>query len=786
MSRLPSITPPDKTLVSDGRRIGSWSSARRPLTSRIIAADRRRIRSPAMRITDWVAAKDPDYLALRRAVRAAIVAPICLALTVEVIGDAAMATFAVFAAIGLLILVDIPGPMRQRLANYAALAGAGAVLVCLATPLSGNVWLATISMALVGFAIVFVGVLSSVLAASTTALLLAWILPVSTQAPAADIPARVSGWGLGSALAILALALIWPPKANDPLREQAGETCRRTAIRLRGQATAAMDRSSAQARAEDPELAAAADAAMSKLKRTFRRTPYRPTTLSTGGRAMVRMIDELDWVSVVANQYGSAVKQAPAVADVAAVWDAAADVLDRCADILGLPSDANSQAARAALDAALERLEAAMHVVRHSATIRSQLVFTSCEPSFRGQELSYAVRQVGRNVALMAAADARSFVDRLLGRTPDMQSSLGVARFRARSHFDVRSVWLHNSLRSAAALAVAVFVATTLGVQHSFWVVLGVLSVLRSTALNTGQNAVRGLVGTVVGFVVGGAILIGIGTNTVVLWVLLPIAVLAAGFAPAAISFLAGQAAFTVVVVMLFNIIHPAGWRVGLIRVEDVAIGCLVSLVVGLVFWPRGAATALGVALSAAYRSSSHYLSRAIDANLTGRGGAATAEKAAALADFGRLDDAFRQFLAERGAKHVPLAEASSLVTGTVALRLSADAVVDLWHDVDGAKNLANADRAVVASAEQIERWYDSLAESLSLDGQLPPDPISGKQIGEDRWAAALAADTVPGTEMAAVRVIWTADHLDAARRQQPKLVEAARMAAKSRGAWLT
>ena len=739
-----------------------------------------------MRITDWVAAKDPDYLALRRAVRAAIVAPICLALTVEVIGDTAMATFAVFAAIGLLILVDLPGPTRQRLVSYAALAGAGAVLVCLATPLSGNVWLATISMALVGFAIVFVGVLSSVLAASTTALLLAWILPVSTQGSAADIPARVSGWGLGSAIAILALALIWPPKANDPLRDQAGETCRRIAIRLRGQATAAMERSSAQARTEDPESAAAAQAAISKLKRTFRRTPYRPTTLSTGGRAMVRMIDELDWVSIVANQYGSAVKHAPAVADVAAVWDAAADVLDRCADILRLPSDADSQAMRTALDAALERLEASMHVVRHSATIRSQLVFTSCEPSFRGQELSYAVRQVGRNVALMAAADARSFVDRLLGRTPDMQSSLGVARFRARSHFDVRSVWLHNSLRSAAALAVAVFVATTLGVQHSFWVVLGVLSVLRSTALNTGQNAVRGLVGTVVGFVVGGAILIGIGTNTVVLWVLLPIAVLAAGFAPAAISFLAGQAAFTVVVVMLFNIIHPAGWRVGLIRVEDVAIGCFVSLVVGLVFWPRGAATALGAALSAAYRSSSHYLSRAIDANLTGRGGAATAEKAAALADFGRLDDAFRQFLAERGAKHVPLAEASSLVTGTVALRLSADAVVDLWHDVDGAQYLANADRAVVASAEQIERWYDSLAESLSLDGHMPPDPISGKQIGEDRWAAALAADTVPGTEMSAVRVIWTADHLDAARRLQPKLVEAARMAARSRGAWLT
>ena len=739
-----------------------------------------------MRITDWVAAKDPEYLALRRAVRAAIVTPICLLLTVEVIGDPVMATFSAFASIGLLILVDIPGPMRQRLVSYVALGGACSVLVCLATLLSGNVWLATISMAVVGFGVVFAGVLSSVLAASTTTLLLAWILPVSTKASAADIPARVSGWALGSALAILAVALIWPAGSSDPLRHQAAETCRRIAIRLRAQAIAAVNRSSADARTEDPDSAAAAQAAMNKLKGTFRRTPYRPTTLSTSGRAMVRMIDELDWVSVVADQYRSAVKHAPAVADVAAVWDAAADVLDRCAHVLGLPPDADSRAARTALDAAVERLEAAMHVVRHSATIRSQLVFTSCEPSFRGQELSYAVRQVGRNVALMAAAEARSFIDQLLGRTPDMQSSLGVARFRARSHFDVRSVWLHNSLRSAAALAVAVFVATQLGVQHSFWVVLGVLSVLRSTALNTGQSAVRGLLGTVVGFVVGGAILLGIGTNTVVLWVLLPFVLLAAGFAPAAISFLVGQAAFTLVVVMLLNIIHPAGWQVGLIRVEDVAIGCLVSLAVGLVFWPRGAATALGAALSAAYRSSAHYLSRAVDANLTGRGGAAIAEKATALADFGRLDDAFRQFLAERGAKHVPLAEASSLVTGTVALRLSADAVVDLWHDVDGAKDLGNADREVVASAQQIERWYDSLAESLSLDGHMPPDPISGKQIGEDRWAAALAADTVPGTEMSAVRVIWTADHLDAARRLQPKLAEAARTAAESRGAWLT
>ena len=44
--------------------------------------------------------------------------------------------------------------------------------------------------------------------------------------------------------------------------------------------------------------------------------------------------------------------------------------------------------------------------------------------------------------------------------------------------------------------------------------VLGALSVLRSNALNTGQDAIRAMLGTVAGFIVGAALLVGIGTNT--------------------------------------------------------------------------------------------------------------------------------------------------------------------------------------------------------------------------------------------------------------------------------
>ena len=79
------------------------------------------------------------------------------------------------------------------------------------------------------------------------------------------------------------------------------------------------------------------------------------------------------------------------------------------------------------------------------------------------------------------------------------------------------------------------------------------------------------------------------------------------------ISFAAGQAGFSVVVIILFNIIDPTGWRVGLTRIEDVAIGCAVSLVVGLLFWPRGATAALGRALSDAFATNSGYLADAVD-----------------------------------------------------------------------------------------------------------------------------------------------------------------------------
>jgi hypothetical protein len=213
-----------------------------------------------------------------------------------------------------------------------------------------------------------------------------------------------------------------------------------------------------------------------------------------------------------------------------------------------------------------------------------------------------------------------------------------------------------------------------------------------------------------------------------------------------------------------------------------VAIGGAVSLVVGLLFWPRGAAAGLGKALADAYNATSHYLSEAV---AYGVGCCDEShpntpppqrEAAAAAEAVTRLDDAFRGFLTERGSKATTLAEMTELVTGATGVTLAADGVLDLWSDgtaVEGDRSAARA--ALLASAHGVTDWYDHFA--LSLDGLEPaPAPLARDEAADGRLIAAVARDLRDPDGIATatgVRVIWTGDHLDAARRLQDGLVEA-------------
>ncbi len=740
----------------------------------------------------WLRTHDPGFSALRRAGRAAIVMPALFALGSQVIGNPTVSIFAAIGAFAMLLLVDFGGPIRSRLQAQAALAATGAVFVCLGTLASRSSVVAALAMAIVAFGVLFAGVVSSVLAGATVALLLAFILPVSLAGPVSSIPDRLAGWGLASAASFVAIAVLWPAPARDPLRQAAVAACRALAARLRADVAVVLEGQAGPSPAEHAAVIAHASAAVAAVHQTFFATPYRPTGLSTSGRTVVRLVDELNWLDAIVVQTplpsGAMASKRPACvvkSRVAAVLETGADLL---AEAGGRPDK---------LDAALTELHEALVEMERNATgalpglhtdpdSRVMEIVNALDPSFRAQELSFAVSLIAANIELTAAAERRSWLASVLGRRPTgVPGTFSAAQERAVAHVARNSVWLHNSVRGAIGLAIAVFVADRTGVQHSFWVVLGALSVLRSNALSTGQNVVRGLIGTVVGFIAGAGLLAVIGTDHALLWFLLPPAILFAGFAPAAISFAAGQAAFTLTLVILFNILQPAGWRVGLIRIEDVAIGCAVSVVVGLFFWPRGAAAALGRALAEAYADSARYLAAAVefgvgrcDRGLPARP-APLDESLRAAAAARRLDDAFRGFLAERGVKPVALTDVTSLLTGVAGLRLAADAILDLWQRDDGRSggDRAAARTALLASADAVAGWYERFAASLS-PGSRVPEPVAQDQIGSGRLVDAVQRDLrdQDGTASAtAVRIIWTGDHLDAARRLQDGLVGPAR-----------
>jgi len=270
-----------------------------------------------------------------------------------------------------------------------------------------------------------------------------------------------------------------------------------------------------------------------------------------------------------------------------------------------------------------------------------------------------------------------------------------------RTHLRPTSVWFRNRLRAALALGLAVLVTRIVRVDHSFWVVLGTLSVLRSNALGTGRTALLAIEGTVVGLVIAAVLTLAIGTDEVGLWITLPIVAFLAAYVPTVVSFLVGQAGFTLFVIVLFDLLQPQGWRLGLVRLEDVALGIGVSLVVAVLLWPRGARGQLRSALAALYRADAACLQAAFGYLLGRRSQREVdASRRAADAEMARAGEAFDGFLTERGSRMVPTVTWGRVATAGNDVLLAADAMEAmglLGYRTDGCERCVDRVRRDVA-----------------------------------------------------------------------------------------
>ena len=620
------------------------------------------------RMVQRVRERDPEHDAARRAVRAAIVLPVAAAIGFAVGTGSQTPLFAIFGTVALLVTLDFPGNRPARALAYGGLGVNGVILITLGSLVAPIPWLAVLTMFVLAVVVTLSGVLSETVAAGQRSTLLTFVLPTCT--PVGPIPERLLGWCIALALAVPAALFLLPPRHHDELRRHAAQVCRALADRLDG-------------------LASADDvtAAMGALRANFLGADFRPVGLTAGSRALVRVVDDLQWLSDrVTDGSGEllAEMRTPVV-----------DVLRESALVLSTSRVADRDAHRLDLAKAL-----AVQALIAQSRYRDDIVEILAEPDdataigvgrklLTRRTVSGCVGTTGRMIGIAAAADARPVWARVLGRrlpaagaAERLLSESQALRSLPGGFLATRAVVVRNSVRTGLGLALAVTVTHVFPVQHGFWVVLGAMSVLRSSALTTGTRVVRAVVGTIIGFLLGVAFIELMGFDPIVLWTALPLVAFGSAYVPEVASFVAGQAMFTMMVLIIFNVINPSGWQVGLIRVEDVLVGALVGAVVSLLLWPRGAAATVSRAVDAAVAAGATYLLVAVKRVTRGASESATDRAFAlghdAMTASRTLDDAVRHYLSESGGSTDLRAPVIHAANRAVRVRTAAELIADV------------------------------------------------------------------------------------------------------------
>ena len=637
-----------------------------------------------------------------RGLRATLVIPGLFAITSQVLGNVQMATFAAFGGFATLVLAGFGGTRRDKLVAHGVLAVAGSALVVIGTVVSSAPAIAAVVTIPVTFCVLFAGIAGPNAASGSTAILLAYVLPAASPGMASMIPSRLAGWWLASVAGTLAVLALSPRPGDDHLRAAAAAS----ATALQDQLDAALSGASS------PERAEASMAAKHELLSALTDAPYRPTGLAVRDQALANLVEDLEWCTTLVKD---AVQDLTDPADTdrrlirqtAGVLHDTARVL-RGADVPCLLDD---------LDELQKMADAArVSAAKEDGSYRHEAVHVA----FHAYVMAAAVHRAAAN-SLIAAhrVDPALVAERARWRsgheasvTPAKREVWVDAARQASGNASLRSVWFLNSARGAVALAAAVAVADVTNVQHGFWVVLGTLSVLRTNAASTGATALRALGGTVAGFFIGAGLILTIGSHTDALWAALPLAVLVASYAPGTAPFAVGQAAFTVTVAVLYNILVPVGWKVGVLRVEDVAIGAAVSAVVGASFWPRGASAVVRRDLADSFHTGGIYLVQAT-AWALGLRTAPPDSGASAVGASVRLDDALRALLAEQGTKRVSKEQLQRIIGGSLRVRLAAQSLAELPRP-DASPDSASP--ALVQEAVRLAGVLDDLAARLEED----------------------------------------------------------------------
>jgi uncharacterized membrane protein YccC len=271
-----------------------------------------------------------------------------------------------------------------------------------------------------------------------------------------------------------------------------------------------------------------------------------------------------------------------------------------------------------------------------------------------------------------------------------------------------------STIRLMVCVGIAAVASEILPLQRSYWVVLTVAIVVKPDYGSVFVRAVQRGAGTVVGAVLGAVILVAVPYGP---WLVVPIAVLAAGYPYGRLrNFGLGATFMAPVVVLLIDQLAPTNWWLAEDRLVDTLIGCAIVLLVGYASWPSSSHSHLPRQFAAALRAICPFTEAAL-----------IADRDLAAASRGR--QLRRKAYRALGDLHAEYQQAMSEPT-TVSRRASAwwPAIVGLDEVVDAATATGVGIRrgAPAPSRDAVHHLTEALyAVADAIDAGVPP------QVGE-------------------------------------------------------
>ncbi|MCH9719552.1 MAG: FUSC family protein [Actinomycetia bacterium] len=536
--------------------------------------------------------RDPNLIALRRAIRVAVAVPVSILVLVNIPATTETALFGVFACLALLLFGNFAGKWKLRAAAYLTATVVGGVVVALCSLLARTLWPAMMAMAVVALFISMFAMLRGYLAAAQNVVLLAAVLALTSAEPQ-QTPQILLAWTIGGLIATAAAVVLLPAHPYVEITERLAGVYRNFATMLRerwsGDAAVAAAVSAGEQATQD----------LSQIHALLDGNLQRPSGLASPDPDLgvrVHCADQIQSHEDAALRVPPPAEQEPLLtAANTQLANVTAQQLDHLADKLQYGTTTGIDAA-AMYESRVEHLRqvnswfAQRRTHLDPAALRDHL--DECSP----------LRFISVHAELAGMAGEARVQDPILRQMAEQQQQRWWERIGMQLSFD--SPWLRLALRTAVALALSVGVANMLKPEHSFWVVLGTLVALRFDASGTGRTAWQALWGTAVGAAISAGLILLIGDNPTAWAILLPIGLFLAAFTPSTFSLGIGQAAFTVAVIVLFSLLFPVDVETAEIRLEDVALGLAIGVVISLVMWPRGLTQVLaprcGDALSAA------------------------------------------------------------------------------------------------------------------------------------------------------------------------------------------